>query len=253
MGQAINAVFLTGAALLAFTAALPAKADPIRNIVIVHGALVDGAGWRGVYDILKARGYDVSIVQPPMTTLQDDVAATHRMLALQDGPSVLVGHSYGGMIITEAGTSDDVAGLVYIAAFQPDVGETLAGLAGEIPSATTGIKATTDGFLYLDPAVFADDFAADVPRAVAEFLAHSQVLPAQVTFETKISAPAWKTKPSWSLIPTNDRAINPDLMRKMAERAGSTTQETDASHAVFISQPNVVAALIESAAEALGD
>lgn len=253
MGLTLNAAFLCGAALLALVDVVPAKADPIRNVVIVHGALVDGSGWRSVYDRLTDRGYRVTVVQPPMTTLADDVAATHRVLALQDGPSVLVGHSYGGMIITEAGTTNDVAGLVYIAAFQPDAGETLADLAGEIPPATTGIKATSDGFLYLDPAVFADDFAADVPRADAQFLGHSQVFPAQVTFETKITVPAWKTKPSWALIPTNDRAIHPDLMRRMAGRAGSTTKETEASHAVFISQPEAVASLIENAARTLGD
>ena len=253
MGLTINAVSVAGAALLALAAVLPARAEPIRNIVIVHGALVDGAGWRNVFDRLTERGYAVTIVQPPMTTLEEDVAATHRVLALQDGPSLLVGHSYGGMIITEAGTSEDVAGLVYIAAFQPDTGETLAGLAGEIPPATTGIKATSDGFLYLDPAVFADDFAADVPRADAEFLGRSQVFPATVTFETKITSPAWKTKPSWALIPASDRAIHPDLMRKMAARAGSTTEEVDASHAVFLSQPDAVAGLIDRAARALAD
>ncbi len=253
MGLTLNAVSLAGAALLALTAAIPARAEPVRNVVIVHGALVDGSGWRAVYDLLTERGYAVTIVQPPMTTLEADVAATHRILAMQDGPSVLVGHSYGGIIITEAGTTDDVAGLVYIAAFQPGAGETLAGLAAETPGATTGIKATPDGFLYLDPAVFAADFAGDIPRADAEFLGHSQVFPAQVTFETKITEPAWKTKPSWALIPTSDRAINPDLMRRMAERAGSTVEETDASHAVFLSQPEAVAALIETAAEELGD
>ncbi|MCF3934127.1 alpha/beta hydrolase [Acuticoccus sp. M5D2P5] len=253
MELTINAVALAGAALLALTTALPAKSEPIRNVVIVHGALVDGSGWRGVYDRLTDRGYNVTIVQPPMTTLADDVAATHRVLELQDGPSVLVGHSYGGMIITEAGTTDDVAGLVYIAAFQPDEGETLAGLAGETPPATTGIKATSDGFLYLDPAVFAADFAADLPAADAEFLAHSQVFPATITFETKISNPAWKTKPSWALIPGKDRAINPDLMREMAKRAGSKIEEIDASHAVFISQPAAVVAMIEDAANALAD
>ena len=253
MGLITNAASLAGAALLALAAVAPANAEPIRNIVIVHGALVDGSGWRDVHNRLTDRGYSVTIVQPPMTTLEDDVAATRRALELQDGPSVLVGHSYGGLIITEAGTTDDVAGLVYIAAFQPDAGETLAGLAAEIPPATTGIKATPDGFLYLDPAVFAADFAADVPRPVAEFMGRSQVLPAQVTFETKITAPAWKVKPSWALIPTSDRAINPDLMRQMASRAGSTAEETEASHAVFISQPDVVAALIERAAKTLAD
>jgi len=252
MGLMNNAT-LAGAALLAVLAAAPARAEPIQNVVIVHGALVDGSGWRGVYDRLTDRGYKVTIVQPPMTTLEDDVEATHRALQLQDGPSVLVGHSYGGMIITEAGTDEGVAGLVYIAAFQPDVGETLAGLAAETPPATTSIKATADGFLYLDPSAFAADFAGDLPQGEAEFMANSQVLPAQVTFETKITAAAWSTKPSWALIPTDDRAINPDLMRRMAQRAGSTAQEVEASHAVFISQPDAVADLIDGAARAVAD
>jgi pimeloyl-ACP methyl ester carboxylesterase len=147
---------LASSMLFALAAIAPAyAANPIKNIVIVHGSLADGSGWRKVYDLLTAKGYNVTIVQPPMTTLQDDVTATTRVLDLQDGPSVLVGHSYGGMVITEAGNADNVAGLVYIAAFQPDAGETLVELAGKIPPATKGITATSDGFLYLDPKVYA--------------------------------------------------------------------------------------------------
>ncbi len=247
------AASIAGGVLLAVQVVAPAAADPIRNVVIVHGALVDGSGWRAVYDRLTAKGYEVTIVQPPMTSLADDVAATQRILGLQDGPAVLVGHSYGGVIITEAGTGENVAGLVYVAAFQPDAGETLLDLASGTPGASTGITPTADGFLYLDPSVFAADFAADVPEADAEFLAHSQVFPAAAAFETEITAPAWREKPSFALIATEDRAINPDLMRRMAERAGSTTEEIAASHAVFLSQPDAVAAFIEEAAVAFGD
>lgn len=253
MGLTQLSLSLAGGALVALAALTPAHAAPVENVVIVHGALADGAGWRQVHDLLTARGYNVTIAQPPMTTLADDVAATHRILDLQDGASVLVGHSYGGMVITEAGTKENVAGLVYIAAFQPDDGESLFDLAGRIPPATTGIKATADGFLYLDPEVYAADFAADVPEADAKYMARSQVFPSQASFETKISEAAWRSKRSWALIATEDRAIHPDLMRTMAERAGSETVEIAGSHAVFMSQPQLVADLIEKAALALSD
>jgi pimeloyl-ACP methyl ester carboxylesterase len=250
----LNSLFslsLAGSMLLALAAGVPAHAaDPVRNVVIVHGALADGSGWRKVHDLLVAKGYNVTVVQPPMTTLEADVAAAKRILDLQDGPSVLVGHSYGGMIITEAGNADNVASLVYIAAFQPDAGENLLDLAGRTPPATTGIKATEDGFLYLDPKVYAADFSADVPAAEAKFMANSQVFPSKVAFETKIKQPAWKGRKSWALIATEDRAIHPDLMRFMAKRAGSTPVEVKGSHAVFMSQPEAVAALIEKAAKA---
>jgi len=229
----------------------PAHAAQVKNVVIVHGALADGSGWRKVYDRLTPKGYKVVIVQPPMTSLQDDVAATKRILDQQQGPSILVGHSYGGMVITEAGNAGNVAGLVYIAAFQPDADENLFDLAGRIPAATKGITATADQYLYLDPKVYAADFAADVPPADAQFMAHSQVFPAKASFEAKIQQPAWRTKKSWALIATNDRAIHPDLMRMMAERAGSQSTEVKASHAVFMSQPDAVARLIEAASEAV--
>ena len=186
-----------------------------------------------------------------MTSLRDDVDATHRILNLQDGPSLLIGHSYGGMVVTQAGNADSVAGLVYVAAFQPDVGESLIDLAAKTPPATTGIAATSDEFLYLDPRVFAADFAADLPAADAEFMANSQVFPAKAAFEAKIEQPAWKTKKSWALVASEDRAIHPELMRTMAQRAGSTTVEVKASHAVFMSRPDAVADLIGNAAEAL--
>lgn len=252
MAQTRFSSVLASAALIAFAALTPAvQAAPVKNIVVVHGSLADGSGWRKVFDLLGDKGYKVTIVQPPMTSLEDDINATHRILALQDGPSVLVGHSYGGMVITEADNVDSVAGLVYIAAFQPDAGDTLVSLAGSLPPATTGITATTDGFPYLDPAVYAANFAADVPAADAAFMAASQVFPAKIAFEPPIVQPAWRGKKRWAFIATDDRAIHPELMRRMAERAGSTTVVVKASHAVFMSQPEAVARLIEAAAEAL--
>lgn len=228
-----------------------AHATEIKNVVIVHGALADGSGWRKVHDRLTAKGYKVTVVQPPMTSLQEDVAATRRILDQQSGPSILVGHSYGGMVITEAGNANNVAGLVYIAAFQPDAGESLFDLASKMPAATKGITATADEYLFLDPMVYAADFAADLPQADAVFMAHSQVLPAKASFETKIKQVAWKTKRSWALIAAEDRAIHPDLMRMMAERAGSESVEIKASHALFMSRPDAVARLIETASDAL--
>jgi pimeloyl-ACP methyl ester carboxylesterase len=244
-------ISFASSALLALATFTPAYAAPIKNVVIVHGSLADGSGWRKVHNLLTAKGYNVKIVQAPMTTLQEDVNATTRMLDLQDGPSILVGHSYGGMVITEAGNADNVAGLVYIAAFQPDEGENLLQLAERTPPATTGIKATEDGFLYLDPAVYAADFAADVPKAEAKFMANSQVFPAKAAFEAKIKNAAWKSKKSWALIAKDDRAIHPDLMRTMAKRAGSNSVEVKGSHAVFMSQPDAVVRLIEKAANDL--
>jgi pimeloyl-ACP methyl ester carboxylesterase len=251
MGLTRLSLSLAGGMLCALAAVVPASAAPIKNVVIVHGALADGSGWRKVHDLLKQQGYKVTIVQPPMTSLRDDIDATRRILSLQDGPSLLVGHSYGGMVVTQAGNVDSVAGLVYIAAFQPDAGESLINLAGKTPPATSGIAATSDEFLYLDPRVYAADFAADLPAGDAEFMANSQVFPAKAAFEAKIEQPAWKTKKSWALVASDDRAIHPDLMRTMAQRAGSTTVEVKASHAVFMSRPDAVADLIGNAAKAL--
>jgi pimeloyl-ACP methyl ester carboxylesterase len=248
-----TSILLAALASIALGPVGQAFAQPVKNVVIVHGALADGSGWRKVFDQLTAKGFRVTVVQPPMTSLEDDVAATKRILDQQDGPSVLVGHSYGGMIVTEAGTADNVAGLVYVAAFQPDAGETLLDLAGKTPAATKAVMATKDDYLFLDPAAFAADFAADIPADEARFMAHSQVYPAKAAFETKITTPAWKSRKSWALIATDDRAINPDLMREMAKRAGSEPVEVKASHAVFMSQPAAVADLIEKAATRLSD
>jgi len=224
----------------------------VKNIVLVHGAWADGSGWKGVYDILVRDGYNVSIVQEPETTFQDDVAATKRMLSLQDGPCILVAHSYGGAVITEAGTDPAVAGLVYIAAHMPDAGENESDNGKRFPSdlgKSTAIRKTADGFTYLDPVQFHEYFAADLSVEQAAFMARSQVLNAAVNFKAVITNPAWRSKPSWMLVAGADRTINPDLERWYAKRANSHTVEVaGASHSVYVSRPKEVAALIEDAA-----
>lgn len=247
--------FLSIAALslAASTFAFAAQAAEIKNIVIVHGALADGSGWRKTADILEKDGFNVTVVQEPITSLADDVAATNRVLDLQNGPSLLVGHSYGGMVITEAGNRPDVAGLVYVAAFQPDKGESLIGLASSKPAGSMNIRETKDGqYLYIDPATFAADFAADLPRDEADFLGKSQVFASKAAFTAKVGDPAWKVKKSWAVVASDDRSINPELERSMAKRAGSEVTEIKASHAVFASQPEKVAAVIEKAAKEAG-
>ncbi|OHV79484.1 alpha/beta fold hydrolase [Rhizobium sp. LCM 4573] len=240
---------------LAFTTsviAFAAQAADVKNIVIVHGALADGSGWRKATEILEKRGFNVTIVQEPITSFADDVAMTNRVLDLQDGPALLVGHSYGGMVITEAGHSPHVAGLVYVAAFQPDKGESLLGLASSKPASGMNIRETKDGkYLYIDPVAFPNDFAADLPKDEAAFLAKSQVFASKEAFSAKVGEPAWKVKKSWSIVATDDRSINPDLERDMAKRAGSDMTEIKASHAVFASQPEKVAEVIEKAAKEL--
>jgi pimeloyl-ACP methyl ester carboxylesterase len=238
-------------ALLASACTFPATAAPAtgtKNVVLVHGAFVDGSGWKAVSDILTKDGYKVSIVQPPETSLEDDIAATKRVLDLQDGPTVLVGHSYGGMIITGAGNNPHVKSLVYVAAFQPDAGESLSSLGASKPPAATSVKPTPDGFLYIDPAHFHEDFAADLPAGVTELMAKSQVLLSVKAAGATVTDPAWKSHPSFAIVATQDRAINPDLERSMYRRSHSTVIELPASHAVYISQPVEVAHLIEQAA-----
>jgi len=224
----------------------------IRNIVLVHGAWADGSGWKGVYDILVKDGFNVSLVQEPETSFEEDVAATKRIVALQDGSCILVAHSYGGAVITEAGTDPSVAGLVYIAAHMPDAGESEAGNGQRFPSdlsKSNAIKKTADGFTYLDPAQFQEYFAADLSSEQAAFMARSQVLNAASNLKAVIKAPAWRTKPSWMLVAGSDRTINPDLERWYAARAGSHKIEVaGASHSVYVSRPKEVAALIEEAA-----
>src|SRR5215468_7024976 len=227
----------------------PAQSEPIKNVVLVHGAFADGSGWRRVADILGKDGYKVTVVQEPLTSLAEDVAATKRVLDLQQGPTLLVGHSYGGVVITEAGNAPNVAGLVYIAAFIPDKGESAVGLLSQAPAANNDLRATKDDFLYLDPAAFPADFAADVPPAEASFMAHSQAMPAKAAAGAPVTTAAWHQKKSWALVATRDRNINPDLERKMAKRAGSETIEIPGSHAVYASRPEDVARLIERAAK----
>jgi pimeloyl-ACP methyl ester carboxylesterase len=224
----------------------------IRNIVLVHGAWADGSGWKGVYDILVKDGYNVSIVQEPETSFKEDVAATKRALALQEGQCILVAHSYGGAVITEAGTDPSVAGLVYIAAHMPDAGENEADDGKRFPSDLSksgAIKKTADSFTYLDPAKFHEYFAADLSAEQAALMARSQVLNYADNFKAVITTPAWRSKPSWMLVAGADRTINPDLQRWYAERAKSHKVEVPgASHCVYVSKPKEVAALIEEAA-----
>ncbi len=228
------------------------EAHGVRNIVLVHGAWADGSGWKGVYDILVKDGYNVTIVQEPETTFQEDVAATKRALALQDGPCILVAHSYGGAVITEAGTDSSVVGLVYIAAHMPDAGENESDDGKRFPSdlsKSNAIKKTVDGFTYLDPGQFHEYFAADLSAEQAAFLARSQVLNKADNFKAVITTPAWRTKPSWMLVAGSDKTINPDLERWYATRANSHKVEVSgASHAVYVSRPKEVAAVIEEAA-----
>jgi pimeloyl-ACP methyl ester carboxylesterase len=243
-------VFLTCAVLLTFTSR-PASAAPVKNVVLVHGAFADGSGWKSVYEILSNDGYNVTAVQPPLTGLEEDVTAVTRILKRQDGPTVLVGHSYGGAIITEAGTDSHVVALVFIAAHAPDVGETQTENGRRFPSAgRDAIRLTDDGFAFIDPVRFPAEFAADLPKQQADFEAHSQVFTAGAAFSTPIKNAAWKTKPSWYMVPMSDHIINPDLERMYAKRANSTTVEIEgASHSVYASHPVEVAKLIEDAAQ----
>jgi len=228
------------------------KKNSVKNIVLVHGAWADGSGWKGIYDILVKDGYNVSMVQEPETSFQEDVAATKRILALQDGPCILVAHSYGGAVITEAGTDPSVVGLVYIAANMPDAGENESDDGKRFPSdlsKSCAIKSTPDGFTYIDPAQLHEYFAADLPAEQAAFMASSQVLNKGENFKAVISTATWKSKPSWMAVATKDRTINPDLERWYATRAKSHTIEiSGASHCVYISHSKEVAVLIEEAA-----
>jgi pimeloyl-ACP methyl ester carboxylesterase len=216
----------------------------IKNVVLVHGDFVDGSGWRQVYDLLTSDGYRVSVVQHPNLSLAGDVLATLRVLRSQDGPCVLVGHSYGGVVISEAGTDDNVAVLAYVAAFAPDSGES----AHDLMSAGPATPPPRDGFLLLDRDRFHASFAADLPTAEARFMADSQV-PWRVDARGgQVNRPAWRTKPSWYLVATDDRMIPPSAQRAMAGRAGSTVREIAASHSVYVSQPHATADFIRQAA-----
>ncbi len=245
--------FIIGISLLnCFAAAAQKEAPQIRNIVLVHGAWADGSGWKGVHDILVKNGYKVSIVQEPETSFKEDVAATKRVIAQQDGPCVVVAHSYGGAVISEAANDPKVMALVYVAAHMPDAGESEAEDGKRFPSdlsKSTAIKKTTDGFTYLDPAQFHEYFAADLPAEQAAFMARSQVFNYADNFSAVITTPAWRSKPSWMLVPTKDRTINPDLERWYAARAKSHVVEVSgASHSIYVSRPKEVATVIEEAA-----
>jgi pimeloyl-ACP methyl ester carboxylesterase len=243
------------AATLSSTPKLEAQKPEVKNIVLVHGAWADGSGWRGVYDNLVRDGFHVSIVQEPETSFQDDVTAVKRILGLQDGPSILVAHSYGGSVVTEAGTDPSVVGLVYVAAHMPDAGESESEDGTLFPSdlsKSNAEKTTPDGFTFLDPTQFHFFFAADLPVELATFMSRSQVFNAADNFKAVITKPAWREKPSWMVVAGADRIINPDLERFYATRANSHTIEvTGASHCVFISHPKEVAHVIESAARAV--
>src|ERR1700742_1371962 len=218
-------------------------------IVLVHGGFVDGSGWEDVYRILKNDGYPVSIVQNPTTSLADDVAVTKRVIAEQKAPVILVGHSYGGAVITEAGTDPSVSGLVYITAFAPDRGESVASLIKDPPpgAPVPPILPPTDGFLALDTAKFAASFAADVPAEKADFMANSQVPWGLAALNGAVTEPAWATRPSWYLVATDDRMIPPPAQRAMSKRAGSTVVESPGSHSIYVSQPHATADLITRA------
>lgn len=230
--------------------AAPAPAGAVKDIVLVHGGFVDGSGWEGVYKILKKDGYNVVIVQNPTLSLAADVAVTRRAIAAQKGPVILVGHSYGGVVISEAGTDPKVKGLVYVAAFAPDKGESVSSLIANPPpgAAVPPILPPQDGYLFLDKAKFAASFAADVKPETAAFMADSQVPWGVEALAGAITVPAWKAKPSWYLVASDDKMIPPPAQRAMAQRAGATVAETAGSHAVYVSKPQVVADLIEKAA-----
>ena len=236
---------LTGVALAASSPSYAA----VKTIVLVHGAFADGSGWKPVADILEGHGYSVLVVQKPETSFAADVAATRRVLD-KAGPCVLVGHSYGGMIITETGMHPDVKALVYVAAVQPDVGESLSDLADKMPPANKSIGPVGDGFLAVNPEAFPTDFAADAPKPLTRFMAISQVPVAAEALHAKATVAAWKQKPSYAVVSTQDRMINPNLERFMAKRAQSQVIELPSSHAVFLARAPEVAALIEKAATA---
>jgi pimeloyl-ACP methyl ester carboxylesterase len=252
-GLEVLAVTLVGAIWLVgshhhIVVAASAPPATIKNVVLVHGAFADGSGWEAVANILQKDGYNVAVVQHPETSYADDVKLTRSLIDRQPGPVVLVGHSYGGAVITEAGNDPKVAALVYIAAFGLDEGESCATIEKQLPPATTGIKGTDDGYFYIDPAVFHADFAGDVPAAKAEFMAQSQVLISADSFTHAVTSPAWSTKPSWYMVATADRSINPDQERMMARRMKAKTVEINSSLVAYISHPMETAKLIEEAA-----
>jgi pimeloyl-ACP methyl ester carboxylesterase len=228
-----------------------ASAAPIKNVVLVHGAFADGSGWDAVAKILEKDGYTVSVAQPPETSYADDQKYTKAAIDAMDGPVVLVGHSYGGSIITEAGNNPKVSALVYIAAFALDDGESCASIEQALPQASTAFKPDSNGNWWIEQAHFAADFAADVPPAVSHFMAISQVPISTDSFTHKVTNPAWKAKPTWYMVASADRSINPEQERMMAKRAHATTVEVNSSHVAYMSHPKEAAKLIEEAAAAV--
>lgn len=241
---------------IALSLAAPAlNAQGVKNILLIHGAFADGSGWQGVYNILVAKGYNVTVVQNPLSSLEDDVAAVKRALDRQTGPCILVGHSYGGTIITEAGSDDRVLGLVYVDAFAPDAGESTFQLATSVPDLSNGgiLPPDANGLIYFDKAKFHSGFCADVPSAEANFMYASQIPVSGKGFVTPLTHAPWKTKPSWGIVGTEDKSINPILLHKLYERANTkVTEIKGASHVVFITHPKEVAEVIDAAAKASG-
>lgn len=244
---------LMGAVLLLEKMGGVAVAAPvgIKNVVLVHGAFADGSGWDAVAKILEKAGYSVSVAQPPETSYADDVKYARAAVDDMSGPVVLVGHSYGGSIISEAGNDQNVKALVYIAAFALDEGESCASIEQAVPPATQAIKPDSNGDFRIDPAHFAADFAADVPPAISHFMGLSQVPISSDSFTHKVANPAWKSKPTWYMVATQDRSINPDQERMMAKRAKAKTVEVSSSHVAYLSHPKETAKLIEDAATSL--
>lgn len=225
-------------------------AQAVKNVVLVHGAFADGSGWRGVYDELTQRGYRVTIVQNPLTSLEDDVASTKRVLDRQDGPTVLVGHSWGGTVITEAGVNPKVAGLVYVSALSPDAGETTGQqYEGFAPATEFVVETTDDGFGFVKPENFKSGFAHDVSDQDVVFMRDSQVPINMSAFGTKLNNAAWRSKPSWAVIATEDKAFDQAMLLHMAHRIGAKVTTVSASHALFMTQPKVIADTIDQAAQ----
>lgn len=245
MSLAISLIASIG---VAFAGDTPSAPGGVKNVVIVPGAFVDGSGWRVVHDILIHKGYHVTVEQPRIETLADDIDLTRELIRQQDGPVVLVGHSYGGAVITVAGNRDKVKALVYVAAVQPSEGESLSQLVGSMPSPSNDIVPTRDGHLFVDPGKFAADFGGDLTSNRTDFLAASQAGAASAAFNATVSAAAWHAKPTWAVVATEDHALSPALQRWMYQRAGSKVTEIKASHLVYISQPEAVAKVIEDAA-----
>ncbi len=249
------ALVLVPVMLFAFTPAKMSGGAPVKNIVLVHGAFLDGSGWEPVYHLLVKKGYKVTVAQHALQSLETDIAAERRVIDQQEGSTILVGHSYGGVIISEAGNDHKVAGLVYIAAHAPEANERRSELFRKYPPAYTSLIKGEDGYDYINPGYFAEDFAADLPAQKAEFMANSQVPTADICFQGLIANPAWKTKPSWYMVAKADRIINPDLERFYSQRmkARKTVEIEDGSHSIYTSRPEEVARLIEEAAISLSE